>query len=78
MAKAKTRRIQQLAVQVCQAVLDLTQNRRSRGQQFVMLANVQERLGLLDDDLAAAVAYAVESGALEEAHGSIAVHRQHL
>ncbi len=59
-------------------MVELTRHRRGRGQQFVMLSSVQERLGLSDKNLDAAVAFGVKSGALEVAHGSIAVHKQPL
>ena len=40
--------------------------------------SVAKHLGVPSEDLRTAVVFAVERGALMEAHGSIAVHRQHL
>ena len=74
-------RLRVLAVQVCQAVVELTRQRSGRGEQWVMLKSVQDRLGAPDEELQAAVAFAVSRGTLmaqgDPVH-SIAVHRQHL
>lgn len=74
----RKRRIEALALQICEAVVELTRHRKGRGQQFVMRDSVEKHLGVPREDLQAAVAFAVERSALEEKHGSIAVHRQHL
>ena len=73
------RRLRGLAVQVCQAVVELTRQRSGRGEQWVMLKSVQDRLGAPDKELQAAVAFAVSRGTLmaqgDPVH-SIAVHRR--
>ena len=80
-SKAETRRLAALALKVCEAVVELTRHRRQRGrgEQWVMLATVQDWLGVPDDDLQAAVAFAVSQGALmaegDPVH-SVAVHRR--
>lgn len=80
-ARRKGESVEALALRVCEAVVELTRHRTGRGQQWVMLDSVQKRLGLSDDDLQAAVAFAVEHDTLmAQGHPvhSIAVHRLHL